>query len=332
MTEPAVGIHNHPVLKLGARTGSLASNTPVLHARDFLTAVPAHPVADPIPGFTYPMDRNDQAGDCVVASGDHALQIVGTLLTGAYVNWSDAQLLRAYQSQNPGFTSWTDAGGPNDQGMDVQQFLSWMVKQGFILGFAKIDPTSEDEVKAAIWLFLAVITGQDMQVAQQSGDVWDYVKGSASWGGHATVWGGFPGSPDDIDTVSWGAVYEMTQAFVQHQVTEAYVIITQAHVDHAAFREGFDLVKFGEAFTQLTGRAFPVVVPTPPVPTPVPVPVPPQPNPEPVDVDTQLADAAKVWLKHRWHTHAQTEGLRGALTDWLDVHYPSNGNGGRHSA
>jgi len=102
-----------------------------------------------------------------------------------------------------------------------------------------------------------------MQVAQQSGDVWDYVKGSPSWGGHATVWGGFPGSPDDIDTVSWGAVYEMTQAFVQHQVTEAYVIVTQAHVDHAAFREGFDLVKFGEAFTQLTGRPFPVVIPNP---------------------------------------------------------------------
>jgi len=87
--------------------------------------------------------------------GDHALQIVETLLTGSYVNWGDAQLLRAYQSQNPGFTSWADAGGPNDQGMDVQAFLSWMVKQGLILGFAKIDPTNEDEVKAAVWLFLA---------------------------------------------------------------------------------------------------------------------------------------------------------------------------------
>jgi len=127
-------------------------------------------------------------------------------------------------------------------------------------------------------------------------------------------------------------VYEMTQAFVQHQVTEAYVIVTQAHVDHAAFREGFDLAKFGAAFTELTGRPFPVVIPSPPAPTPVPVPVPPVPNPEPVDVDTQLADAAKVWLKHTWHTHGQTVALRGALTDWMHEHYPSAGNGGRHSA
>lgn len=328
----AVGVHDHPLFKLGARTGPLASNTPALMLRDFLKIIPTHPVADPIPRLNYPMDRNDQAGVCVVAGADHFLQIVHTLLEGSYVNWSDDEILAYYQTQNPGFQSWADAGGPNDNGMDIQQFLTYLVKKGVILGFAKLDTSNEDQVKAALYLFLAVITGEDLQVAQQTGTVWDYVPGSSDWGGHCTVWGGYPGSPDYNDTVSWGTVYEMTQAFIQHRVSEAYVVVTQAHVNRPAFREGFDLAKFGEAFTQITGRPFPVVIPEP-GPAPDPVPVPPQPPTPPVDVDEQLARVARHWLGHRWHRASETRDLRGALTDWLDAHYPPSGNGaGQHRA
>lgn len=330
MTAPAEGIHDHPTLKLGARTGRLRSDTPALPFREFLRVAPQHPLVDAAPDLVYPMDKNDAAGDCVVAGLDHALQVIYELLGVPRSNWTDDQILKYYQTQNPGFKSWGDAGGSDDQGMDIQAFLSYLVKQGVILGFASVDPTDQDSMKAAIYLGLAVVTGQDLRVAQQSQGTWDYVAGSPDWGGHCTCSVGFPG-PDRETAVTWGALKDMTQTFVSKQMSEAYFVVTQVHVDHAAFREGFDLVKFGEAFTQLTGRPFPVVVPEP-GPAPDPVPVPPQPVPAPTDVDTQLADAAKTWLNHRWHTHAQTEGLRGALTDWLDVHYPpSNGTGGRHS-
>lgn len=328
MTSPAQGIHDHPTLKLGARTGRLRSNTPALPFRQFLRVVPQHPIVDAAPGFAYPMDKNDVAGDCVVAGLDHALQVIYELLGVPRSNWTDAQILAFYQTQNPGFRDWSDAEGPDDQGMDIQAFLSYLVKQGLILGFAAVDPTDQDTMKAAIYLGLAVVTGEDLRAAQQSQGTWDYVAGSPDWGGHCTCSVGFPGL--NLETaVTWGALKDMTQAFVSKQMSEAYFVVTQAHVDHPAFREGFDLVKFGEAFTSLTGRDFPVVIPEP-EPTPDPGPVPPQPVPAPTDVDRQLADAARSWLSRILHSHAQTVALRGALTDWMDVHYPSNGDGGRH--
>ena len=106
------------------------------------------------------------------------------------------------------------------------------------------------------------------------------------------MWAGFPGSPDYDDTISWGDIYEMTQTFVQHRVSEAYVIITKAHVARPDFREGFDLAKFGDAFTQMTGRPFPVVVPPDPGPTP----------PQPPAPGVDLAAAVAQWwtLVEHW--------------------------------
>jgi hypothetical protein len=266
----AIGIHTHPTLKLGVRPED--KTRAKLAFGDFLGVAPAHPLVDPQPNLNYPIDRNNQAGTCVVAASDHALQIIYTLLAGSYTNWSDAFILRAYQTQNPGFLSWADSNGPNDGGMDPSLFLSWLISQKLILGYAKVDVTNAAEVEAAIYLGLAVLTAENLTVAQQSGLVWDYVPGSPDWGGHATDWGGY--TPND-QVVTWGSgAYSMTPAFVANQVSDAYFILTQAHVDHPSFRDHFDLAGFAAAYTQITGQPFPVAVPTPPKP-----PVPPAPRP-----------------------------------------------------
>lgn len=267
MTSPAQGIHAHPTKKLGAAPEDVSR--PKVPVGQFLkvasTAVPAYPASDTIAEFGYPMDRNDQAGDCVVAGVDHALEVIYRLLTGQYTNWTDDQLLRAYASQNPGFTSWADAGGPNDKGMVVAEFLDWCIKQGLILAYGKIDHTNQAEMEAAIWVGLAIITAETLQEAQQNGETWDYVAGSPDWGGHCTVWNGY--FPPKV--VTWGSdAYTMTEAFVQHRVTEAYLILTQPHVEHPTFRDNFDLPGFAAAVSQLTNGK--VVVPSAPTPTPTP--------------------------------------------------------------
>src|SRR5438105_11969191 len=113
MTE-AIGIHLDDTRKLGKRP---AVDKPHLSFGDFTVTVPAHPIADPAPQLVWPMDKNDVAGDCVVAGVDHSLQAILTQLTGTYTNWTPDQILAYYQTQNPGFGSWADAGGPNDNGM-----------------------------------------------------------------------------------------------------------------------------------------------------------------------------------------------------------------------
>jgi hypothetical protein len=184
----AVGVHAHDTKKLGRRPGS---DRPALKLAPFLRLdhVPDHPMVDTVPALTYPMDRNDVAGDCVVAGADHALQTIHALLGVPRANWTDGELLAFYQTQNPGFRSWADGGGSNDGGMEIQTFLSYLQQHaGVISGFAKVDPTDGELMRAATWLGLAIITGEDLRKAQQTQTTWDYVKGSPDWGGHCTMY------------------------------------------------------------------------------------------------------------------------------------------------
>lgn len=268
----AQGIHDHPTRKLGRRPED--RDKPKIALADVLTdTLPPHPLVDGGPLLQFDMDRNDEAGDCVVAGVNHALQVIYSLLGVHFTPWTDEQVLAYYQTQNPDFRSWSDAGGPADRGMIVAQFLSYLVKQGVILGFAKVDHRNTEELQTAVYLGLALVSGANMQQAQQNGQVWDYDPKSPDWGGHCTAQDGY--DANDYQTISWGSdKYRMTTAFMDKRVDEVYLLITQAHVDHASFRDGLSLDAFGKAFTALTHRPW-TWSPAQPTPTPTPTPTPP---------------------------------------------------------
>jgi hypothetical protein len=83
----------------------------------------------------------------------------------------------------------------------------------------------------------------------------------------------------------------MTEAFIAHQLDEAWFVLTQAHVDHPAFRAGYDVAGFAAAVAEMTGGR--VVVP---VPAPQPPPAP-QPTPGPAPVPAVPADWV-AWAQH----------------------------------
>jgi hypothetical protein len=287
----AKGIHTLEDRKLGRRPND--PQKPRVNVSEFLNLSVPHPVVDPAPGLSWPMDRNDIAGDCVVAGLDHTLQAIHTALDGSYTNWTDDQILHAYQSQNPGFASWADAGGPNDNGMVIQDFLGWARKQGHILAFGEIN-RDYDTLRAATYIGLAIVTGEDLETAQQNQQTWDYSP-SPDWGGHCTTWVGYH---PKLTTVTWGSTLDMTDAFINNQVGEAWFVLTQAHVDHPGFRDNFDLAAFADAVHQITGGK--VVVPTQPTP---PAPTPPPP-PTDVTVTFSASDLAviRAWADkpHIW--------------------------------
>lgn len=258
----ATGIHAHPTKKLGRRPPKRAAT---LNVGDYLT-LPPHPIVDPAPDLLWPMDHNDVAGDCVDAGVDHALQSITSQLGVDRRNWDNATLLRNYQTQNPGFRQWSDGGGPDDGGMDIQTFLEYLVSQGEILAFGAVDHTSEDAMKAAVYVGLALVTGEMLDVAQQDQKVWDYDPNSGPWGGHCTVSVAF--DQDRQGVVTWGELVEVTDRFVSRQVEEAWFILTTDHVNHAGFRDHFDLAGFSAAVAELTNGkvVVPVDPPAPPVP------------------------------------------------------------------
>ena len=296
----AAGIHHHPTLKLGRRD---PSNGPAIEFGEHLLELPVAPIVSPAPQLSWPMDKNDEWGDCVVAGRDHALEAIDMALLGHYVNMSEAEILADYRTQNPDFDPATGVG---DNGMDIQTYLSHLVKAGVILGFAKIDHTNATLMHAAIYLGLAIITGEDLTVAQQTQTVWDTVAGDAPWGGHCTVSVGYPGAKTDT-CVTWGKTVDMTETFVARSITEAWFVIIQAHVDNPGFRAGYDLASFAAAYKQLTGRDFPVPVAPAPAPTPTPV---------PVDPDVALASVARPWaaLRHCGRNHVMALALQKWMT------------------
>jgi len=291
-------------LPLGVRPKDEIRYGRAIRFKDHTKVIPTHPLTnDDTNVGAFPMDRNDRNGTCVAAGAAHFIQIVTGLLTSNAVIWTDGQVVAFYKTQNPNFPA-------DDNGMVIQQGLDYLIKTGVILGYATVDPTDHEAVRAAQYLGLGLIGGYNLQVAQQQQAVFDYVPGSPDWGGHCMVEARYV--PTLIGDVTWSTVENSTDAFQTHLCSELYFVITQAHVDHPGFRAGFNLDTFGQAYTDLTGRPFVWA----PGPTP-----PPSPTPEP----STPADAtfAAVLLENAghpwpWRIHVgENETVARAAQAWL---------------
>lgn len=253
-------------------TGKLAPvNRVSVSFGDFLKVMPTVPLVDMAPDLVYPMDGNDRVGDCVIAGWDHFRQTVTYLLTGTGLNFTQDQLWKFYQTQNPKFdpNGSSTTNGPGSQydcGMSEQLFLEWLATNKYILGFGQVTLMNEQLLRAAIYIGLGVIIGVQLQEAQQNQFAtgkWDFVPGSPTEGGHCIDIVGFDTTTELYEIITWGAKIKCTWNFLAHQMDEAWFVITQYHVDHPGFRNHFDLSAFADAVSTITGGkiVIPVTVP-----------------------------------------------------------------------
>lgn len=259
--EPAQNIHSFKGMIKGLRK---PSRRDAVKFGDFLTNLPTAPLIDIAPNYNYPMDGNDSFGDCVVANADHALQVISGLLTGTQNNFTEAQIVEFYKTQNPNFdpNGSIETNGPgstSDNGMDIQIFLEYLVAHKYILGFASIDWTNETELRAAIYIGLSLICGVVLDQAQMSQEQfgagkWDNVPNSPVDGGHGIPLVGYLPNPDEYTCVTWAKLVQCTQSFIKSQMNECWFILTQAHIDHPNFRDNFDLAGFKQAVAEITNN------------------------------------------------------------------------------
>lgn len=281
-----------PALRYGRRAPKQA---PALKfARIFTGKVPAHPVAaDYLARLAaWQMLGNDVAGDCVAVTWANVRRLLSFILGTEHYPTQD-EVWAVYRTQNPGFdpngTAETNGpGSSHDNGMDIQTLLEYLVKHGGpdgkkAIAFAKVDPSSPDEVKAAISIFGFVWTGIVVQDANMtdfnSGKPWDYHRSSPDDGGHSVITGGY-GAPGggplggDERFITWAQETSFTDRYWSRKVEEAWVVIFEEHLEHPAFQEGVDLAALAADYEALTGKKFPAVVPPQPAPVPTPPPVP----------------------------------------------------------
>jgi len=231
---------------------------------------------------------NDSLGDCVAVTWSN-LRRLTTAWLSSEVYPPLSQVLKVYATQNPG-------GG--DNGMDIQTLLEYLVSTGGpdgvkALGFAAVDHTNPDEVKAAIAIFGGVWVGFDVLAANEtefdSSQPWDYVPGSPDVGGHSVLVGGYGAAPPssapqlgaDEKFITWAEETSFTDSFWSHQVSECWVVVWPEHLGSKEFLASVDLAQLAADYTDITGKPFPAPVPAP-APTPAPTPTPPPPIPTPV--------------------------------------------------
>lgn len=282
---------------------------PALRFARFSTGkLPAHPVAaDYLARLAaWQMLGNDAAGCCVAVTWANVRRLV-SFIVGAENYPAQDEVWQVYKTQNPGFdpngTAETNGPGSDyDQGMDIQTLLEFLVKHGGpdgvkALAFAKVDPSSPDEVKAAISIFGFVWTGivvQDANMADfDNGKPWDYHRSSPDDGGHSVITGGYGAGGSgplggDERFITWAEETSFTDKYWSRKVEECWVVIFPEHLEHPAFQDGVDLTALAADYEALTGKPFPAVVPPSPAPVPTP---PPSPTPAP---DPRVAQAAAL--------------------------------------
>lgn len=213
------------------RLGKLAPKPPRLRIARYVDVERALPQApttiDNSHGGTIPlaMYLNDREGDCTCAAVGNTLRVN----SGGAQQLADADIQTAYVAvTGQEGAAYNPATGANDNGCAEIDVLDYWASTGIggdkLLGHAGVDMTNPDEIRVVCWLFGSVYLGVQLTVAQQSQAVWDYVAGSAGWGGHAVPL--LDLNPNRVGT--WGAYKQVTDAFIALQADEGHALITQA--------------------------------------------------------------------------------------------------------
>jgi hypothetical protein len=221
----------------------------------YQTKLPAPPAVFGHEGLvaSWGMKANDTYGCCVPAGAAHET-MMWNREAGVTVTISDTDVLEDYAAMN-GHHYPITAGGPDDQGTDMQVAASYRRKTGVldahghrhtIGAYLAVATGDVDEHLTAAYLFGAVGIGirfPDSAMTQfQDGKPWDVVAGAKIDGGHYIPLVG-RNEAGNLLVVTWGKVQEMTPAFLQTYNDESLVYLSTEALKDGKTPEGFDLAQ-----------------------------------------------------------------------------------------
>ena len=206
------------------RLGKRAPKPHRLMLRDYLHGpLPTVPdVVDWTLKVTTPwgMCLNDQLGDCAVAGPAHQIKAWRANATGEQIDIADADSL-AFYSLVGGY----DGTPATDNGLCLADVETRWQSDGIgghkIAGSVGVNPHQPDHVALAHYLFGGLDVGLQMPLSVQddmdAGQPWDVHLGRrgipGSWGGHCVEGLILCQSTGMKGVVSWGEVYQVTEAF-----------------------------------------------------------------------------------------------------------------------
>lgn len=231
-------------LKLGKAPPKRYYADVAIHAEDYinLTKLPAPPKTLPSigRGIDYGMFLNDRYGDCTIASISHMVQ-THSKLEGDAVRPTDTEVMGLFHSTG------VDEGLSDNDGRVMLDVLKYLKTTGYhigsstnkILGYAAVDPTDYELVRACTWLFGGLYGGYALPLSAQAqvGATWKVVAGPSgapgSWGGHA-IFNTVPGT-----CITWSQRQSMTWSWHKAYCDEKYAVLTPWWVENTKAPNGF---------------------------------------------------------------------------------------------
>jgi hypothetical protein len=184
------------------------------------------------PTVLFPMDGNDQYGDCTIAALAHAITVFRGLI-GKKNIWDTKSLLKLYMHLTGGVDS-----GLNE--LDVLNYWqSNPVDGDKIFAYAKIDIKNHTHMEQAVQLFGGVYLGFQVQknCIQEFNAHKAWTPGPLTNDGHAVYAVGY--DKTGVTVLTWGNTQKATWAWWDECVDEAYAILPP-EAKKADFAPGFD--------------------------------------------------------------------------------------------
>ena len=174
----------------------------------------------------FPMDGNDQYGDCTIAAVAHMLQAFNAEVRGTDTIPTERECVSTYLQLT----------GGQDSGLVEVDVLNHWKNQGFwghkIAGYAPVPTNDLTQLHQAVAFYggayLGVQIPQSAETQFDDGLPWTVVPGSPIVGGHAIPIVGY--DPNFVYVVTWGAIAAVTYPWLAHYLDEAFAIIAPEFV------------------------------------------------------------------------------------------------------
>jgi hypothetical protein len=199
-------------------------------------------LAAPVP--EWPMYANDRIGDCTTAAAAHMIEAWTAPVRGEPVEVSERAVLAAFDRVKQ-----VDPATGEEGAVELDVLKDWRktgIARHKIGAFVRVPVSDHRLVRVAAFLFGGVYIGIELPLSAQQQETWDWthrLDGPArpgSWGGHAVDVVGFDRTA--LTVVTWGSLKELTWAFWDRYVDEAYAILSVDFLDEAGEApNGFDL-------------------------------------------------------------------------------------------
>src|SRR5215469_4830687 len=189
------------------------------------------------PGI-YPIDGNDQYGDCTIAGVAHLIEAWNVEVHQHDAIPSGVAVVEEYFDLTEG----------QDSGLNEADVLKTWYTSGLfgakIAGYAPVNPRNLLQLHQAVAFYggcyLGIECPQSAQEQFQAGEMWTYVPGSPIEGGHAVVALGY-GPHGGLHCATWGGIAVLSAGFLAHFLDEAWVILPHQMVEARRDSLGIDL-------------------------------------------------------------------------------------------